>query len=591
MGRPKDQFAWAEVEKLENGTWKCKHCKKVHSGAASRIRNHLSGQGNGIAACEKASEALRNEALRKVTPRKRVRGNSSAVPTSTATEEITVIDAFVKFLMCCNNVPPVDSDYVVKDPSLREFLESLGQTGVQLSLLEGDSLALKRSVLRIKHEVEHNMLMLKDSWKTTGCTVMVFDLNNLHGKRNIQSRRYEKHMIVIGIYCPKGIIFVEVPPQYKSTDYLDVLERHSPSLYTDEGVHWLRHYPYDHDNYKICQLNHIDNWEPKYDYWDGADHICLRSEIQNLCSRSCLDSGWARNLIDVTVRIHEHLRFLRDSWYCNILNFSLDVSLLEKEASRLPIFLLIIQNYPEEESVTDHRMKRDDIEEITKGSKFWCDGRQLALILNRVLWLADVMDTLVPTSGYFEMALNRVKNDIERCKRTPEGDALQFWEQLKSKIEHIADTKIFVKRRYRLAASYLNPVYYLEQLEKDSQLPAKKLILALEVTEGFGQEMIDEEVASYADVFRPLSRGILYGTHPVKLWEEYGHDLPKLQRCALELLSRPLNCLCEEVKEHLYDLQDKGDYILRLNFRMMRHFQHLRDDGIYQPFTSLGFLR
>ncbi|KAL8160861.1 hypothetical protein V2J09_012350 [Rumex salicifolius] len=398
-------------------------------------------------------------------------------------------------------------------------------------------------------------------------------------------------MIVIAIYCPKGIIFVEVPPQDKSTDYFDVLERNSPSLYIDERVHWLRHYPYDHDNYKICQLNHIDNWEPNDDRQNGVNHICLRSEIQNLCSRSCLDSEWARNLIDVTVRIHEHLCFLGDSWYYNILtekDFSLNASLFKKEASRLPIFLLIIQHDPEKQSRADHRMKRDDIVAITNGSKFWCDGRQLALMLNRVLWLADVMDTLVPTFGYFEMALDEVKDDIERWRRTPEGDALQFWEQLKSKIEDIADTKIFENGFYRLATGYLNPLYFLLQLEKDSQLPAQKLILALEVTEGFGQEMIDEEVASYADVFRPLSRGILYGTHPVKLWEEYGHDLPRLRSCALELLSRPLNCLCKEVKEHLYDLQDSDDYILRLNFRMMRHFQHyVSSYGRYTPFRSL----
>ncbi|KAL8160863.1 hypothetical protein V2J09_012352 [Rumex salicifolius] len=84
MGRPKDQFAWAQVEKLENGKWKCKHCKEVHSGAASRIRNHLSGQGNGITPCKEANEAIQNEALKKITPKKRVRGNSSAVPTSKA---------------------------------------------------------------------------------------------------------------------------------------------------------------------------------------------------------------------------------------------------------------------------------------------------------------------------------------------------------------------------------------------------------------------------------------------------------------------------------------------------------------------------
>ena len=79
MGRKTDQF-WEYVEKLPNGRFKCKFCGSEFCGGASRIKAHLAGlQGQGIAACKRVTEPVKENARGLIKTSKKAKSASTSV--------------------------------------------------------------------------------------------------------------------------------------------------------------------------------------------------------------------------------------------------------------------------------------------------------------------------------------------------------------------------------------------------------------------------------------------------------------------------------------------------------------------------------
>ncbi|KAF3967958.1 hypothetical protein CMV_008088 [Castanea mollissima] len=79
MVRKKDRF-WEHVEKQNDGRFKCKHCKRIFAGGATRIKYHLAGvKGHDINICTQVPKEVQEEASLTIgEPNKKLKGASTS---------------------------------------------------------------------------------------------------------------------------------------------------------------------------------------------------------------------------------------------------------------------------------------------------------------------------------------------------------------------------------------------------------------------------------------------------------------------------------------------------------------------------------
>lgn len=664
---------------ISGNRWKCKHCGESFEGS---IRNHLSGQGNDIAACVAVPREIREVALM-ITPMKRrlgednpiektirntgnvvIRGDNvpgdafrnpspsssnpsmaallqsptgpslteTSVPrdaftnptpsnpsiietnvlgggifsanttdlppfssnilstTTMATPDNDSFDALVRFFMCMKNTN------VIKDPRFRVLLERACQGGGQS--LPGGFYSLENSLSNIQTEVRHYMTMVKESWKTTGCTLMVFNPDLIKQKLIA----FTDGKCVLGFYCPKGVIFVEAHHSSVLQEGIPtVMKRHDPKL----NYHGVKHQIFHGKDMSTCCELHCEERlltsGTVLSCYNIQQISCSRSIIHKMCVDICKKSKWAQSLISKAEEIHQwiassHYGF----WYYNILkekarrgDTSVDFQgfAYGKHADPLNRFLSVMLLEIELKIKLIHLCRQkiitgDDqakIQATLKDSKFWDDGRELKQALTLVLKISDLMDTLVPTAGYLQMAMDKVKRVIFSKDRRHPMQEDSFWHDLRA---CLSPKKTAANITCQEAIAYLNPAYFLEanSAEKGCFFSAIKHTLGNLVREEERKEF-DVQLQFYFDQCSNMFANIadqLHNHHPVKLWEQYGQGLPLLQKFAIRMLSQPTSCLCNQVKKHMFQLEGADDYVYRLNVRMMEEFRNLGDD-IWKP--------
>ncbi|KAL8166820.1 LOW QUALITY PROTEIN: hypothetical protein V2J09_008319 [Rumex salicifolius] len=578
MGRQKDVF-WNYVEVQDNGGLSCKFCKKEFSGGSSRIKSHLSGiKGRDVTTCPEVPKDVQESALCAIgTPQKRSREETVATASNMLTglpqsassdlfrrmDMIEVNEKLIKHLIL-NNVP-LD---IIKEPSLLNLLRDVAKLGPRYEPPSYSALVTE-SLPSFEKEVKRYARTVQKSWGMTGCTLIM-------DSEGMQSTSPGKCNFIFTAYSPKGMIFLEAPVSHSQMTIqnvrnlvMEILDHES--LYISDVI--------------VCDLPVLAEEIVHVDV-DSAIHFlvekcpwisktkCVQCEIQILLREICCASEWLSDLVEEANSLYTYASrsHLGESW-CKSLR---------KKRPELHSAGIHANSFSQLQSVLEletgfrTQLKRngqldESILETIERDEFWKEGKEVLHALSPLIRIPCLLDTLIPTLGYFYQAIEKAGARIAAyCDTNPKFEKIwRFFEDRRTNS---------ILYPIHAAAAYLNPAYMMsEQFKENHEMRQGKIYILEKLVREEDKQAFQEQLHLYDNkdplLFNGMSTSMLSQYHPVIWWDKFGSNVPVLRKYATRLLSQP--CTSLSSYRHNNQLQQPDYYLLRRNTIMMEEFNRL----------------
>ncbi|XP_043725522.1 uncharacterized protein LOC122672085 [Telopea speciosissima] len=203
------------------GRFKCKFCNKEYASGISRVKYHLAClKGNDVGICSNVPDDVHVEALRALSNKKAKTGESSTacnVGTSQSPldsrehigQSSSLQQPSVDGMFKQKSKDEVDDDLarcfffnnisfnVIQTPSFIQMIRFASCYGPSYAIPSYSTLRTKL-VQRARKDIEGYVASVKESWSTTGCTIM----------SGIWTEMKERSFINVIAYSPKGAVFL-----------------------------------------------------------------------------------------------------------------------------------------------------------------------------------------------------------------------------------------------------------------------------------------------------------------------------------------------------------------------------------------------
>ncbi|XP_043725657.1 uncharacterized protein LOC122672228 [Telopea speciosissima] len=377
MVKQRDQL-WKYVEDLK-GCFKCKFCNKEYAGGILRVKYHLAClKGNDVGICSNVPDDVPAEALCALSKenKKAKTGESS---TACNTKRST----------CCYG-----PSYAI--PSYSTLRTKLVQ--------------------RARKDIERYVALVKESWSTTGCTII----------SNIWTGMKERSFINVIAYSPKRAIFLNYFECFDSSKtglfLRDILEPIIEEIGLEKVVRFILD---NASNYGVA----ISLIMEKYPHIHRIR--CAAHGVQLLLKDIDAQISWVKEVFDkaklVVGFMYKHGTILALMRECTG-----GKELKKPCKTRFASNLFMLKSILDVEDVLRvmvasaewriNRHCRSDlgamVTQIIQSTEFWLNGKDVLSILEPLIIVLCLVDGDGATSPFLYEAMERVRNTIiDRCNR------------------------------------------------------------------------------------------------------------------------------------------------------------------------------